>query len=202
MAALAVETEGRFQGGAQFFRYGLGGGRRSDLFRAQVFQHHHILVAADSGRRVGVAQGAGQAPGGFDQDLVARRVAQAVVEGLEAVEVEQQQGAVLAVAFGGNDTLLQPVQQQAAVGQAGKRVVEGQLQHLALCRAGFADVGKGRQVVADLARRVLYAGDGEPFQVNLAAFAPVPDLALPMAFTADRLPHGAVKGGVVAARMQ
>ncbi|MNY75725.1 hypothetical protein D3C86_2150860 [compost metagenome] len=51
-------------------------------------------------------------------------MAQGVVEVFEVIEVDEQQGAEVLGALAGGDGALQAVQQQAAVGQAGQRVVE------------------------------------------------------------------------------
>ena len=48
-----------------------------------------------------------------------------VVEGLEVVQVEKQQCAMVVAALAGCHGLVQMVQQQTAVGQAGEGVVEG-----------------------------------------------------------------------------
>ena len=58
------------------------------------------------------------------QELVAGHVAEAVVDDLEAVEVEEEDGEVIVRApLGARDGLVEPVGEQGAVGQAGQGVV-------------------------------------------------------------------------------
>ena len=66
---------------------------------------------------------AGQPCRNAGQHLVAHVVAQAVVDGLEAVQVEKQHGHQLPGALRVRDRLLQPVLQQIAVRQGGECVV-------------------------------------------------------------------------------
>ena len=56
----------------------------------QTREHHGELVAAETGHRVAGPHGAADAAGRDGEQLVARGVAQGVVDLLEAVEVEQQ----------------------------------------------------------------------------------------------------------------
>ena len=59
----------------------------------QVLQQHRELVAAQARGGVGAAQRLGDAPRDGDQQLVARAVAERVVDGLEAIEVEEDHAA-------------------------------------------------------------------------------------------------------------
>ena len=90
-------------------------------------QHHHELVAADAADGVADAQLLHQAQRHFLQQHVADGVAERVVDGLEAVEVDEHHRGLLAVAVGQRERLLQAVLQQAPVGQAGERVVVGEV---------------------------------------------------------------------------
>ena len=63
-----------------------------------------------------------------------------VVEVLEMVQVQVQQGAVLAAARTGGHALLQPVVQQAPVGQTGEWIKEGELVGLLLGLLAVSDV--------------------------------------------------------------
>ena len=70
------------------------------------------------------AAGSRQAPADVDEQLVAGAVAEAVVDDLEAVEVEEQHGDARP-ALGARQGLREPVDEERPVGQAGERVVEG-----------------------------------------------------------------------------
>ena len=82
------------------------------------------FVAAEPGDRVGLPHHAGQPAGHLDQDLVAGAVPEAVVDGLELVQVEHQHTRRPGAALGAGAGLPDPVAQQRAIGQAGQRVVE------------------------------------------------------------------------------
>ena len=97
------------------------------IFRlGQVAQHHDELIATEAAEQVVVAQVLVQAGGCGLQQRIAGGVAEAVVDGLEAVQVDEQHGQrATAVAcfldgFGGLFA------EQYAVGQAGQQVVVGQ----------------------------------------------------------------------------
>lgn len=98
----------------------------------QAAEQYHELIATQA------RHGVFQAHTGFQprcddlQHRVAHRVAQRVVDVLEVVEVEEQQGAAKVVAPEQGDLLAQAVHQQGAVGQVGQRVVVGQVANLCL----------------------------------------------------------------------
>ena len=90
----------------------------------QVFQHHHELVAAQTRHGVAFAHTRLQALRNLLQQQIADVMAKRVVEGLEVVQIDEQQRAFSAAAPTGSQCLLQPVQQKPAVGQAGERIIE------------------------------------------------------------------------------
>jgi hypothetical protein len=59
--------------------------------RSDTLEHHGELVAAEAGGEVGGAQVQPQPVGDPDQQQVARRVAERVVDRLEPVEVDEEQ---------------------------------------------------------------------------------------------------------------
>ncbi|MCY1285441.1 hypothetical protein D9M70_343770 [compost metagenome] len=158
------------------------GGQLAGLFRSvgQGLQQHHELVAAEARQGVLVAQAAGQARGDFPQQGVAHRVAEAVVDRLEVVQVDEQQGAAARFAQLAGHGVLQAVEEQAPVGQAGEFVAEGQALDFALVALPFGDVGDAQ---AD--QRPAFAGQAH--QTHLAG-----------ADTAVHIAHQPVEGGRVA----
>ncbi len=81
------------------------------------------LVAAHAGHGVGRAHDRRDASGRLRQQLVADVVTQGVVDLLEPVEVEEQQGDQSVLALGPGQLELEVVEQQGPVGQGGQRVV-------------------------------------------------------------------------------
>ena len=82
------------------------------------------------------------------QQLVAGRVAERVVDLLEAVEIDQHQREALAVAALARERVLDAVAQQHAVGEAGERVVMRHVGDLVGAALALGDVGEGAQETA------------------------------------------------------
>src|SRR5215468_10664082 len=84
------------------------------------------LVAADAGKGVGRVDGFTEVLGYLAEDLVAGLVAVGVIDFLEAVEVEQEHGHGCASAAAAVERVRKSLFEEAAVGQAGEFVVEGE----------------------------------------------------------------------------
>ena len=109
----------------------------------EVLQQHRELVAAEPRDGVPRAQRGLQPARDLDQQVVADEVPERVVDDLEAVEVEEQHRRALAsflrhVAAHG---VLEAVQEQHAVRQAGQRVVQRVVLELGLRALALGDVG-------------------------------------------------------------
>jgi hypothetical protein len=96
-----------------------------DVHRLDVGADHHELVAAEAGDGVGAPARFGQTVGQLPQGQVADGVAVQVVDGLEAVEVDEEDGQGAVVAATDGQGLVDPVVEQGPVGEAGEGVVEG-----------------------------------------------------------------------------
>src|SRR4029079_11212572 len=122
---------------------------------AHVVDEDRELVAAEAGERVAGTDAALEAPGDFDEELVAREVAQAVVDDLEAVHVDEEDGeAVVGPPGREADRLAEAVEEEGAVGKAGQGIVEGVVDELLLEGLALGDVDGGDHGVAELARAV------------------------------------------------
>ena len=108
------------------------------------------LVAAEAGDRVRRANGALEAPRHLLQHRVAGRVAEAVVDGLEVVQVDEHDADRRAAADRAHDRVLDAVGEQRAVGEARDRVVEGLVRELVLERLALADVAAVQDDAADV----------------------------------------------------
>ena len=91
---------------------------------AQVLAQDHELVAAVADHGVAGPERALQSAGDLDEQIVAGVVAEPVVDAFEAVEVEEQQRERGGMAARASDRDVEPVEQEHAVRQAGKRIVE------------------------------------------------------------------------------
>ena len=106
-----------------------------------VLEEHGELVAAEPGRRVARAQAPAQAVGDGAEQLVAGAVAEAVVDELEVVEVDEgDRGDRRVGAADAGQGVLDAVEEQRPVRQAGERVVERLVAQLVLERAATGDV--------------------------------------------------------------
>lgn len=107
-------------------------------------------------------------------------MAEAVVDVLEAVEIEEQHGAMAVLDLGFVEGQLQAVLEQHAVGQAGQRVMVGLVVEARLGVLEAADVGEYRDMVGDPVLAVAHCADGHPGRVGLAVLASAPQFALPV----------------------
>ena len=99
------------------------------------------FVAAEATDDAIAADAGFQPAGDFAQQLVADRMAERVVDQLEAVEIDQQQGAGAIAADLAEQRFLQLLAQQQAVGNSGQRV-EARGAHRVIARkASVGDVG-------------------------------------------------------------
>ena len=119
----------------------------------------HELVAAEPGDHLAGRGRAGLQPvGDLDQQPVAGRVAEAVVDGLEAVEVEVAQAEALARRRA-RERLLQAFEEQRAVGQSGERVVRGLVAQPQVEQPALGGVLHQRELVLRAAVGVAQQGD-------------------------------------------
>ena len=97
-----------------------------------VLEQDGELVAAQPGRGVAGADAVAQPRGQLHQQLVARGVAEAVVQGLEVVQVQEQHRGGVVRSPPAVQGVLDAVAEEGAVGQIGQRVVEGLVGELVL----------------------------------------------------------------------
>ena len=116
---LLAERAGQLEQGAQPL------GDRERLRRVgEVLAEHDELVAAEARERVVDAQAVGQARGEAAEQLVAGLVAQAVVDDLELVEIDEEDGERRAGPLRAGQRVRQAVEEERPVGQPGERVVQ------------------------------------------------------------------------------
>ncbi len=153
------------------------------------------LVAAQAGRRITFAQHAAQALRHLFQQAVADEVAEAVIDVLEMVEVEQQQADLGAVAARLGDRLGQAVHQQGAVGQAGQGVVQGQVTYTRLGVLARADVAEGALRHQPVLGRIGSGHDLDAYRGAVGLF-PRPFVPLDLAGAAQGVDDGAAALGL------
>jgi hypothetical protein len=100
-------------------------------------RQHDEFVAADPRHRIDPACAAIEAFSNLTQQLVANRMAECIVDGLEAIEVDAQDGEAFLVVARAPDRVADALVQQVAVGKSGKRVMMGEPLQLARLVAGL-----------------------------------------------------------------
>ena len=123
-------------------------------------QQHQELVAADAADHVGLAHECAQALAQRLQQQVAGGVTMGVVDHLEMVEIDEQQGHRVAVAAGLRGGEREQFAQQGAVGQAGQVVVHRHATQFAVLLLELVDQAAhlgvhGAQVTPELAQFVV-----------------------------------------------
>ncbi len=96
----------------------------------QLGQHDREFVAAQAAQAVARPQNLPQALGDLDQQEIAGVMAEAVIDLLEAVQVEQQQGSRGLAQAAAAQHLLEMLTEQGAIAEASQRIVIGQLLQL------------------------------------------------------------------------
>ena len=91
---------------------------------AQALADDHELVATEPCDGVGGLQAPLDPPRDLDEQLVAGVVAQAVVDHLEAVDVEEQHGDLAGAPREAEESLAEAVEEERAIRQLGQRIVE------------------------------------------------------------------------------
>ncbi|EXI73206.1 MAG: hypothetical protein AW07_02820 [Candidatus Accumulibacter sp. SK-11] len=160
------------------------------------------LVAAEPRDGLALGEDAAEDLGDAAQQAVADIVAEGVVDQLETVEVEEEDRCPLLRAPRATDRVADAFVEQAAVRQAGQRIVVREEVDVVLRALALGDVVEAADVVCDLALAAGDGGDRQPGREDLAVLAPIPDLAAPAPRAADAGPHFAVKAGLLPARRE
>ena len=148
--------------------------------RTQIGQQGHELVAPEASHGVALAQALGHVDREPYQQPITRVVTMAIIDVLEAVQIDVRQRQTLAVAPHALHRLSQPIGQQHAIGQTGQRIIMGDLLEPTLVLLLHADVGEQTDEMTDLASPVDHRADGEHFDEHLAILASIPDLSVPV----------------------
>ena len=131
------------------------GEHRSLVERHHGILQHHELVAAEAGDHVAFAHDRAQPLGDRDEQEVAARMAERVVDLLELVEIDEVHGAHLLRRAGGK-RVVHAAAQDGAVGQSGERVEARKVVDLGLRDLALGDVLADQHHAA-----VLHRLDGE-----------------------------------------
>ena len=104
-----------------------------------------------------------------------------VVDGLETVKIQIRHGQKLPAPVFLKHALMQTIRQQHPVWQGGQYVIVGDVLELSFVFLQGGDVRAQGHIVPDNALIIIDGADGEHLRIQLAAFTPIPDFAIPMA---------------------
>ena len=110
------------------------------LAASGLLDQHGELVATEPGHRVGRAQAALNPAGDLDEDPVAGAMADAVVDALEIVEIEEQDHRRCGAPTARRQGVIQTVDEQGPVGEVGEGIVERGVVEAHLQRLALGDV--------------------------------------------------------------
>ena len=178
------------------------GGKVDPLAMVHVGHHDRELVATEPGHRIGLPDAADNPPRHIDQQAVAGQVTDGVVDLLEAVQVDEEQGQDVSRPPRALDVLFQPIPEQLPVGQAGQIVVVGLPPDFVLVALAFADIREQTDAPQNPALVVAHSVDTEPFGEEFAILAAVDDFALPATRVQQALPEFMVERLVMMAALQ
>lgn len=133
---------------------------------------------------------------------VAGGVAEGVVDGLEVIQIDEQQGADQIVAARLAKGVGQGFVQLAAVGQAGQLVVIGEILDAALGLLALGDILETDDEVADLPPVILHRGDYFPLRIGIAIRVQALGLPLPTAQGAELVAKSPQPAPEIVAQMQ
>ena len=111
------------------------------------------FIAAQTGKRIAFTQAFAHALGDLPQEPIAESMAERVVDGLEAIEVEAQHGEFL-VASEMTEAALHLLLEEQPVGEIGEAVMQGHVGNLRLRREPVGDVLMDRDPAAIGDRRI------------------------------------------------
>ena len=108
---------------------------------ADVVEQDGELVAALAGEGIALAQARLEPGGHLHEQIVAGRVPEAVVDGLESIEIEEENGEPVSLAPSRTrERALDQIEEQRPVGQARERVVQRIVEHAVGDRLALRDV--------------------------------------------------------------
>lgn len=113
------------------------------------WQQQHELVAAETGQTIPLAHQPLETAGHLLEQPVAGGVTQGIIDGLEVVEIDEQQGPDKVTAICIGERLGQGFVQLTAIGQAGQLVIEGEILDAALRRLALGNILEEDDIVAD-----------------------------------------------------
>ena len=146
---------------------------------SEILQHQHKLISPQTCHGIPFPHTGQQTLRHLHQQHVSNMVAQGIVQILEFVQIDKQQGTITLTAGTRGHRLLQAIHQQATIGEFGEQVVKGELPNLILRRLVLGDVDHGGDIVGGVTVPILDGGNTEQGRVDLTLTALTPKLTLP-----------------------
>ena len=130
---------------------------------------------------------------GMAQHLITHGMAIAVIDVLESIQIQQDDGHVFTTAIGRLHQPCEFMHKPCAVGQARQRIPVRHDLQLVLTLFLLRDIGKHAHVMRCLAARVVHCVQGHALGEHFPILAFVPDLSAPVACAVQAGPHVVVK---------
>ncbi len=121
------------------------------------------FITAESADGIGIPDTSRYAPGGLHQQGVPLGVAEAVIDLLEAVEIDEQNSQWPTASLCSFDLLFQVIVEQVAIGQSGQCIEVRLAPDQLLALLPLRDIREDRDILKDLAVLIVDGFDGQPF---------------------------------------
>ena len=188
----------RFGQGMQNFIGNAGGGAGI----VKITDQNDEFIPALPAQCVDVTQAELESSDHGDQQTVADRMTERIVDALEVVKIDEHEGQMFAGTSLDFDHVDETVTQQQAVGQAGQWIVMRHVLNTVFGRLAHRNIGKTADEVLHATGLIAHDGNRQPLGIDFAVFALVPDFAFPCALIQRGLPHVLIKLGFVAAGLE
>ena len=152
-------------------------------------EHDDELVTPEAGDDVAFSHRVLDPLRDLDQQCVASRMSKRVIDGLEAVQVDEHDGHFHAITVRGQQCLLKALIQAETVEQPGEVIMMRQTADVLFRRLAFRNIHKARNVKGDCAGRIAQYRNIGPLRIDMAIFGLVPQFALPVAGGLQVPPH-------------
>ena len=165
-------------------------------------QQQHELVTTESGQTIPLSHQPLEAARHLLEQPVAGGMTEGVVDGLEVIEVDEQQSADQVLAARLAECLGQGLVELAAIGQTGQLVVIGEILDAALRRLTLGDVFEEDDVVADAPLVILHRRDDFPLGIDMTVGVQSQGLTLPAIQGVELIAEPPEPGPEVVAKVQ
>src|SRR5208282_4429309 len=144
-----------------------------------VVEEDREFVPSHPAGGIRVANRRAEAPRDLEEEVIPGVVSVMVVDRLETVQVDEEEGEAPLLPPGPGHGTLEPIEEQGAIGQGRQGIIVGEALEALLEPAPLGDVAENGDDANGLAARAGYGGDGDLLDERCAVGADGGDLASP-----------------------